>query len=483
MQYAYHSQKVRKPGAAYRIRIGSPVGRRRKSNFKLVLVIVGCIILFQQCLNTRFSATGRFRLFRERAVCPQTPLAKDVLVVMRTGMTEALEKLPVHFDTTLKCVPKHVIFSDYEERIQGHQVHDVLNKVSATLKASVPEFELYEHFKIYRREGLNESQHLGSVPSGSTDNAAWKLDRFKFLPMVNRALRHQPGAKWFVFIEADTYLVWPNLLSYLLKLDANKDLYIGKQMSIGDVLFAHGGTGFVLSSGAARKVSAHWRSHLMAYDKYTAESWAGDMVLGKVLKDVDINLTWAFPHFQGNPVHTLDHNISKMDRRLWCHAPITYNHMREEGIRDLWQLQQARMRKTSEPMLHRDVFKEYILPKLAARIEDWDNISIDAEPKEAMDSGQCYDLCEAQPACLQFSYTAGKCATSSEIRYGYAARTRCVDYSTAASKCIRWEEIQQQQQQHNSSSIQSGLMMERLQHYVTEIDTLCAGDGSDTWAL
>lgn len=393
-------------------------------------------------------------------------------------MTEALEKLPVQFETILKCVPNHVIFSDYAERIQGHQVHDVLNKVSETLKASVLEFELYEHVKREGRGGLNSSQHLGSGPNGSPENTAWKLDRFKFLPMVERALRHQPEAKWLVFVEADTYMMWPNLLSCLSKFDATQDLYIGKQMLIGDVLFAHGGSGFVLSSSAARKVTKHWKSHIISYDKYTAESWAGDMVLGKILKDVDIDLTWAFPHFQGDPIHTLDHNVSKIDRRPWCYAPITYHHMQEGGIRDLWAFEQERRRRTKDTTLHRDVFREYILPKLAARIDDWDNLSIDLEPTDAASFHECRELCEAQRSCLQFSYSDGKCATSSEVRYGNAARARCIEYSTAASKCIRRDEEQQ-----NDSSIQSGWMLDRVPGYMEEMDTLCAGDGNDAWTV
>jgi hypothetical protein len=478
MQYAYHPGKVRKPGSTYRIRIGSPVGRRRNNHCKLVIVAVVCIVLFQLCYSPRFSITGGFKSFRDRVACPNSPIADDVLVVVRTGMTEALEKLPVHFDTTLKCVPNHAIFSDHEENIQGHQVHDVLNKVSETLKASVPEFELYEHLKREGREDLNNSKHLGSGPNGSPENTAWKLDRFKFLPMVERAQRHQPGAKWFVFVEADTYMMWPNLLEYLSKFDAAQDLYIGKQMFIGDVLFAHGGSGFILSSSAARKVTNHWKAHIIAYDKYTAESWAGDMVLGKVLKDVDISLTWAFPHFQGDPIHVLDHNISKIDRRPWCYAPITYHHMQEEGIRDLWEFEQARERRKSQTTLHRDVFREFIVPKLAARIDDWDNLSIDAELKDAASFDECRELCEAQRNCLQFSYSARKCATSAEVRYGNAARTRCIEYSTAASKCIRRNE-----EQEKDSSIQSGWMLDRLPQYMEEMDTLCAGDGSDAWAV
>jgi hypothetical protein len=36
----------------------------------------------------------------------------DILLVMKTGATEALQKLPIHLLTTLKCVPEFLLFSD-----------------------------------------------------------------------------------------------------------------------------------------------------------------------------------------------------------------------------------------------------------------------------------------------------------------------------------------------------------------------------------
>ncbi|XPS79884.1 hypothetical protein M3J09_011854 [Ascochyta lentis] len=65
-------------------------------------------------------------LQREEIFCPQSELADDVLVVLRTGATESREKLPVHFRTTLRCVPHFVVFSDLDETVEGHEVHDVL---------------------------------------------------------------------------------------------------------------------------------------------------------------------------------------------------------------------------------------------------------------------------------------------------------------------------------------------------------------------
>tara|TARA_R110002003_G_scaffold1926_9_gene23769 strand:+ start:6826 stop:7992 length:1167 start_codon:yes stop_codon:yes gene_type:complete len=381
-----------------------------------------------------------------------------------------LEKLPVHFETTLRCVPNFVVYSDLEEDIQGHHVYDVLNEVSETLKASVQEFELYEQLRSRGRQGLNSTTHLGSGPSGSLENPSWKLDRFKFLPMVNKALQHRPTAKWFIFIEADTYLGWNNLLEYLTRFDSNRNYYIGKQMYIGEVLFAHGGSGFVLSAAAMRTVTDHWKAHIIEYDKYTAESWAGDMVLGKVLRDVGVQLLWAFPHFQGDPVSSLDHNVTKVDRRPWCYAPITYHHMRESEIRKLWAFEQTWQRNGRGVLRHRDVFMEYIIPNLATKIDGWDNLSMDIETGTTESLEACQELCRAKDDCLQYSFIAGICSTSTDIRYGNDSSTRCVEYSVAASKCIRWQE-----EVNEGDIVQSGWMIERLAQYMERMDSLCQG--------
>ncbi|KAH6877690.1 hypothetical protein BKA58DRAFT_375734 [Alternaria rosae] len=177
--------------------------------------------------------------------------------------------------------------------------------------------------------------HDGSGASGSLGNPGWKFDKCKFLPMIDKALRQMPQAKWIVFVELDAYLMWTKLLDYLSQFDAEASHYIGKQMYIGDMLFAHGGSGFVLSAPAMRKVIHHWKSHLKDLDQYTIEQWAGDMVLGKALKDAQASLLWAFPHFQGDPVSTLDHNITKINRQPWCYPAITYHHMAENEIRSL----------------------------------------------------------------------------------------------------------------------------------------------------
>jgi hypothetical protein len=74
--------------------------------------------------------------------CPQNPIAKEVLTALRTGATEMVEKLPIHLNTTLRCIPNYLIYSDLEEDIEGHHVYDVFDEISQGLRDLVPDFDL-----------------------------------------------------------------------------------------------------------------------------------------------------------------------------------------------------------------------------------------------------------------------------------------------------------------------------------------------------
>lgn len=249
-------------------------------------------------------------------------------------------------------------------------------------------------------------------------------------------------------------------------------------MYIGDVLFAHGGSGFVLSAPAIQKVVQHWRGNIPAYDAYTERNWAGDMVLGKVLRDVGVDLFWAWPHFQGEPVGALDLNVSKVERRPWCWPLITYHHMHEKEIREVWEFEQEWARKGKGVLAHRNVFKEYIVPKISSRRDGWDNLSIDASPVEVRDLEECHKICKNRADCLQYSYASGKCSTSAGIRYGNEATDQCVEYSVAASKCVRWIEGRRE-----DGMVQSNWMIDRLPQYMDEMDTLCGPEEGGFWVV
>ena len=272
--------------------------------------------------------------------CSELPFANDTLVVMKTGSTELQDKLPIHFNTTLRCYPNYAIYSDVAEEFHGHQILDSLEDVDPEIKASHDDFALYRRLQQQSgRAGLEQSELSGtdSKPpgaSGKTENPGWKLDKWKFLPLMRKTLRNHPEKPWYVFVETDTFLFWETLLAYIAVLDASKPYYIGGQTWIGDVEFAHGGSGYLVSRPALERVVKQYEENQHEWEKFTDNHWAGDCVLGKAFKDAGIPLTPAWPIFQGDDIGNMNYGHSQ---RLWCQPTVSYHHLDALAIEDLWK--------------------------------------------------------------------------------------------------------------------------------------------------
>ncbi|KAL5117275.1 hypothetical protein ACEQ8H_004834 [Pleosporales sp. CAS-2024a] len=387
-------------------------------------------------------------------ICPESALAADVLVVLRTGATESQQKLPVHLRTTLRCVPHFVVVSDMDEEIDGVHVHDVLARVSDKTKNEHDDFKLYRHLQEHRRQGLPDLPVMTGMSGSSkgdylrTENDGWKLDKWKFLPMLEHAYAHKPDAKWFLLLESDTYLSWANLLTYLAKFDASKPYYIGKHLYINDIEFAYGGAGIVLSNPAMHAAIAQRSAHDDKYESFTATHWVGDCALGKVFEDIHIPLHRAFPHFQADSPFSLDPAITKIDRDLWCFPAITYHHVSPAEIAQLWTFEQQWASARGTTLRHRDVFTWLIKHRLPLSSpssssppprDNWDNLSSLSSPTDftAYDhstssnplernawksAAHCRALCEHRASCLQFSFDVGSCRVSDKFSLGYERR-------------------------------------------------------------
>lgn len=75
-----------------------------------------------------------------------------------------------------------------------------------------------------------------------------------FLHMVEETFETRPDAKWYIFIETDSYIFLPALVQWLERFDSSKPLYMGSAISIDGTDFAHGGSGHVLSHAATHKL-------------------------------------------------------------------------------------------------------------------------------------------------------------------------------------------------------------------------------------
>jgi hypothetical protein len=335
---------------------------------KFVAVAFACVAILL-LLNVQFG--GSLNLFDsilpestttnnkpDRLSCSTLPLADDTLVVMKTGSTELQDKLPIHLNTTLRCYPNYIIYSDVAEMFQDHHILDSLEGVTSEIKANHADFALYRRLQQQSgRAALQESELSGPdsiIPgaSGKSENPGWKLDKWKFLPMMRKTLEDHPERHWYVFVETDTFIFWETLLAYLAVLDWTQPYYVGGQTWIGDVEFAHGGSGYLVSRPALERVVKQYVDNQRDWEKFTDDHWAGDCVLGKAFRDAGIPLTTAWPIWQGDTIGNMNYGHSQ---RLWCQPTVSYHHLDAPAIEDLWNYGQSWASSRSSVSFNRTV--------------------------------------------------------------------------------------------------------------------------------
>jgi hypothetical protein len=352
----------------------------------------------------------------------------DVMVVLKTGATESLEKVPIHLRTTFQCVPHFAIFSDYEETINGVRTYDVLQNVSAETREREPEFGIYRRLQEVGREGLTDAEWGDNLngPLGKINNPGWKLDKWKFLPMIDGALEVMPDAKWYVFLEADTYMVWPNLVNWLSLLDPDRQHYLGSPMQIGDVLFGYGGAGIIFSSYTMNLLSEHRARAQSELEEMTASEWAGDCALARALHEVHVELTWAWPMMMTSRPWEIDHFSEGYGRQPWCYPVISYHHMGPDDIEKMWEFDRGFFASGKNALLlHADVYQKLIYNDTFTALHDWDNLSgaqVDFAAGTVPTVDACAEVCVRNEECLQYSFdeTEGVCRHASTTFAGVA---------------------------------------------------------------
>jgi hypothetical protein len=163
--------------------------------------------------------------------------------------------------------------------------------------------------------------------------------------MLNKTLHEAPNMKWYVFTEADGYILSSTLHQYLATLDHTQPIYAGNPTQIGPDVFAHGGSGFVVSQPAMWKLVNYYSAHKTSIEEITNSYWAGDCVLGKTFADAGVPLTWAWPSFQSDYPGLVEYSGAEArpeGRRLrvWCTTPVSYHHMSGAQVEEMWNYEQ-----------------------------------------------------------------------------------------------------------------------------------------------
>lgn len=295
---------------------------------------------------SRFESLAQTHLNQTENPCACFPtyLLRNIQVVLKIGAGEESRRIDTHLSSVTRCISNLLVFSDADHKAGPHQAHDVLGDLNSAYWVNNSDYDVY---LAQKRQYLNGN--LASHEQG------WRLDRYKFIPMVERAQIMNPVAKWFVFLESDTFCVWDNLFRLLENYNPSVPLYFGSP-SPGrqpgpeepPTWFANGGPGFVLSHAAATKLTARTMGVYGEYEQPQVSTryvndvrgdCCGDSVLGWALWQSDVHLSGLWPMF--NP-HSLQ-GVPFSDR-YWCQPVITMHKTAEEHMHGLWQWQQDRER-------------------------------------------------------------------------------------------------------------------------------------------
>lgn len=263
--------------------------------------------------------------------CGAYPDNADVVIVVKTGGTETFKKIPTQLMTFLQCAKDDaVIFSDMELDLAGKHIYDCLDNVTDKTKKS-KDFDLYRTEKEYQAQGAE-------IMSLDRASDAWKLDKYKNIHTAQKAYELRPGKSWYFFIDADTYIIWPNFFAWLKRLDPNEKLYLGSVVDVGKPPFAHGGSGYLLSKAAmAELVGPDAKEIAKKYDQESLGGCCGDQELAKSLFDKGVASFNVRPMINGEPARSIPFGPSH-----WCQPLVTMHHMSPEDINDFWQYEGQR---------------------------------------------------------------------------------------------------------------------------------------------
>jgi hypothetical protein len=270
-------------------------------------------------------------------------LLDEIQVVLKVSSSEA-SATKAHLSTVSSCITNLLIVGDREERFGDRHVLDILAELPKSYETNNLDFQAYVDQKTAHVEGetAKESQR------------SFKLDRFKYLPMVDKAYTTNPRAKWFVFLESDVYFFWDTLFRLLSQLNSASTHYLGEPHKGSDgPYFAYGGAGFVLSQGLMKKLIPSKspstldvaRESRLSYrfEDWVKEEQRGDAVLARAIQNATgVKLAALHPTFSSYLLKDVE-----TTRERWCYPLLSLHQLKPEQMEDLWKWERTRQYNTA----------------------------------------------------------------------------------------------------------------------------------------
>lgn len=342
---------------------------------------------------------------------PRGSLA-NVQVTVKTGIGER-HSLEALLSSHGSCISSLLVVSDSTDQVHGQHVHDILGDLPSSYAQNNSDWSAYE--------AQRQTSAAGNEVAKSVEG--WKLDRFKFLPMIEHAYAQNPNAEWYIFIETDTYVFWDVLFRVLEKVDPYERHYLGTAVAgAHDRWFAYGGAAIALSQGLLRDLTLEGDQRLsVRYEWMAREDCCGDAVLAYVFyAELGVRIGNMYPTFSGE-----EPQWAWVSKENWCTPLLSLHHINTEALSSLWHWERCQL---STELGRPITFAALLAWGLPAAGTDgsltksqWDNGADIQQLENSPTHGssiKCFQTCESDPNCLQASYQKGTCRFADRLRIG-----------------------------------------------------------------
>jgi len=268
--------------------------------------------------------------------CEKFEGLQQVVITVKTGASEAEERIPALMTSSLSCAPNVLIFSDMLQQVKGYHIYDSLDDIAPEVTEGNPVFDIYRlQQKLNDSHTTNFSSALGTALD-DPKKAAWDLDRYKNIHIIEKAWELRPKFDWYLHIDADTYVFLPSLASWLPSLKPSEEIYAGSLTCTG-IGFAHGGSGILISRAATETLAVRHKGEAARWDPKISDFPYGDLVVAQVFKEYGIAVANAWPIINGETPATIPFALHH-----WCQPIVTAHHISPQEAERLGQFERSR---------------------------------------------------------------------------------------------------------------------------------------------
>lgn len=364
-----------------------------------------------------------------QAETPHRVDANQLVVTIKTTALDAYAKLPSTLLLTNTIYHETLnVVSDLQMDIGAFHVHDVLDRFDMNFMVSNPDLERYRR-QLHFAQGSIDIGMLREADTEKEKEVMARLDKYKYLRMLERAWELKPDRSWYAFVDADTYLVRSNTLAWLGQFDPSEPMFFANPPEYGTNMF-------VLSGQAMRALLVDREGVIRTWDSRIPGFRSGfDLLTSALSTELRLGFNRTWPGISGFHPATAPYGPG-----FWCEPIIAMDRVPAELASDMWRLQRDRedYHHIHDPLSFADLWIRFLQPEnLFLPRDNWDNLSSnwdnswwnilfegtehkshasghihqhraeDGRAASGEDSWEaCRESCNNNPHCMQYSYSS-----------------------------------------------------------------------------